>query len=148
MGSKFLASDSSVDLTELQLGSFAINISTAVIQSLAVNLPIRTNADRMLTSGLIQLTDCAFVPLTNPASANLDLASYAITDVKEMLFEANVTPSTPPMDMLTLYTSGDRLRYKDVTMATYQVATSADLAVYLLKSGGTMTGTINMGDKR
>ena len=49
--------------------------------------------------------------------------------------------------MLTLYTSGDRLRYKDDTTATYQVATSGDLAAYLLKSGGTMTGQINMGQQ-
>ena len=96
MGSKFLGGDDSTDLAELQLGTFPINISSAVVQSLAGSLPVRTNADRMLTSGLIQLTDCNFSPLTNPASENLDLASYAITDVKEMLLESNATPSTPP----------------------------------------------------
>ena len=128
MGSKFFGGSDSVDLTELQLGSFSVNLASAVIQTLAPNLPVRTNADRMLTSGLIQFSDCAFSPLTNPASENLDLASYAITDVKEILLESNVSPSTPPADMLTLYTSGDRLRYKDDTTATYQVATSGDLA--------------------
>ena len=46
--------------------------------------------------------------------------------------------------MLTIYTSGDRVRYKDNTTATYQVATLIDLAVYLLKSGGTLSGAIAM----
>lgn len=145
MGSKFLSSDDSLDLTELQTGTFNLNVSSAVIQSLATSLPVRTNADRTLTSGLIQVSDCAFAPLTNPASENLDLASYAITDIKEMLLESNAAPSTPPADMLTIYTSADKLMYKDDTTATYQVATSTDLTSYLPKSGGTMTGTINMG---
>ena len=144
MGSKFLAADSAVDLTELQLGTYPINIASAVIQSLAPNLPVRTNADRMVTSGLIQLTDCAFAPLTNPASANLNLANFAITNVKETSLQSNAAPSTPDPNMLTVYTSGDRLRYKDNTTATYQVATLSDLAAYLLKSGGTMSGAIAM----
>ena len=145
MGSKFLSGDDSTDLTELQMGSFAINVASAVIQSLAPNLPIRTNADRMLTSGLIQVADCAFVPLTNPATTNLNLASYAINNAKEMLLQLNALPTTPAATLLTIYTDGSRLRYKDNTTATYQVATSTDLAAYLLKSGGTMTGAIAMG---
>ena len=47
--------------------------------------------------------------------------------------------------MLTFYTNGNKLHYKDDTTVTYQVATSTDLAAYLLKSGGTMTGSIAMG---
>ena len=102
---------------------FSLSIASAIIQNLAPSLPVRTTAAKQLISGQIQLTDCAFAPLTNPAAVNLDLASYTITDVKEMLLELNAAPSTPPADMLTLYTSGDRLRYKDDTTATYQVAT-------------------------
>ena len=102
MGSKFLSSSDGVDLTELQLGVFPLNVASAVIQSLAVSLPVRTNADRMLTSGLIQVADCAFIPLTNPATANLDLASYAINNAKQMLLASNATPTTPATNMLTV----------------------------------------------
>ena len=147
MGSKFLSSSTAGGLEELQSGNFSVNVASIAIQSMAPSLPIRTNPNKELISGLIQLDDCNFNPISNPLSTDLDLASYAITDVKQILLENNVTPSTPPTDMLTLYTSGDRLRYKDDTTATYQVTTSGDLVTYLSKSGGTMTGPINMGQQ-
>ena len=127
MGSKFLSSSTAGNLEELQSGNFSVNVASVAIQSLAPSLPLRTNANKELISGLIQLNDCNFNPVSNPSSTDLDLASYAITDVKQILLENNVTPSTLPADMLTLYTNGDRLRYKDTT-ATYQVTTSGSLA--------------------
>jgi hypothetical protein len=144
MGSRFL-SGNATDLSSLADGSFALNVASAEVQSLSANLPIRTDASRELISGLIQLSDCNFVPLTNPSSTNLDLADFAITDIKELLLTANAAPSTPPAGTLTLYASGEKLMYKDDTTATFQVATSIDLAAYLLKSGGTMSGPIAMG---
>ena len=112
MESKFLSSGSNGGLEELQSGNFSVNVASVAIQNLAPSLPIRTNANKELISGLIQLDDCNFNPISNPLSTDLDLASYAITDVKQILLENNVTPSTPPADMLTLYTSVDSLRYK------------------------------------
>ena len=106
MSSKFLSSGG--DLATLQIGVFPLNVASAVIQSLAPSLPLKTTATKQLVSGLIQLTDCAFAPLTNPASSNLNLANYAITNVKETSLQSNAAPSTPDPNMLTIYTSRDR----------------------------------------
>ena len=94
MGSKFLGSDST-NLSALVDGTFQLNVASAIIQSLAPSLPLKTTATKQLISGLIQLTDCNFSPLTNPASANLSLANYAITNVKETTLQSNAAPLTP-----------------------------------------------------
>src|SRR5690606_8649296 len=85
-----------------------------------------------------------FVPLTNPAEEDLDLGEHAITDISELLLIANGAASTPPEDMLTLYTNNSKLRYIDDTGTAYQVATSTDIGSYLPLAGGTMTGNINI----
>ena len=127
MGSKFLG-NANTDLTALQDGTFNLNISSAIIQTLSPNLPLKTTATKQLTSALIQLSDCAFIPLTNPSSADLSLAGYSITNINQTILSSNVAPVTPPINQLTVYSSGKKLRFKDDTTATYQVATSTDLA--------------------
>ena len=87
------------------------------------------------------------MPLTNPAEEDLDLGEHAITDISELLLIANGDASTPPEDMLTLYTNNSKLRYTDDTGTEYQVATSTDIGSYLPLAGGTMTGSINMGSQ-
>lgn len=144
MSSRFLIGGNG-DLSALKDGSFVMNIASTVIQNLTPSLPVRTDATKQLISGLIQLSDCNFVPMTNPATSDLDMGDLAITDIAESLYTSNAAPSTPAMDMLTVYTFGDRLCYKDDTTATYTVATTTDLAAYLPLNGGTMTGSINMG---
>ena len=145
MGSKFLSAGA--DLAALTDGTFTLNVASATIQSLTPSLPVRATANRELTSGLIQLADLNFSVATNPMTTNFDMGNQDITDVKEMLLVANAAPATPPMGMLTVYEASDKLRYKDSSTATYQVATTTDLASYLPKAGGTMSGAINMGTK-
>src|SRR3954451_4966834 len=110
MGSKFLSRGG--DFAALQTGTFSANLASIVVQNLTPSFPVRTNASKELISGLIQLADCNFAPLTNPVEENLDLGGNAITDLHELILTSNATPSTPA-DMLTLYTSGDTLHYKD-----------------------------------
>ncbi len=144
MGSKFLGGDD-IDLTALQDGTFSLNCASAILQNLSPSLPVKTSATKQLTSGQIQVADCAFVPLTNPATSDLDLASNDITDINQLMLEANASPSTPAINNLTIYEAGDKLRYKDSAAATFQVATTTDIASYLPLGGGTMSGTLNMG---
>jgi hypothetical protein len=120
-------------------------MSSAIIQTLSPSLPLKTTATKQLTSALIQLADCAFTPLTNPSAADLNLAGYSVTNVNQAVMSSNVAPTTPATNQLTLYSSGKKLRYKDDTSSTYQVATSTDLTAYLQLIGGTMTGSVNMG---
>ena len=144
MGSKFLSSGGG-DLAALQDGSLALNVSSAIIQTLTPSYPVKTSATKELVSGLISLADCSFVPITNPMAVDLDMGNNDITDVTSLLLTSNPTPATPPIGMLTLYESGDKLRYKNSSAATFQVATNTDLGSYLALAGGTMTGSINMG---
>src|SRR5690606_1379523 len=137
MGSRFLNSGGT-DLTALQDGLFQLNVSSAVIQTLTPSLPVKTSATKELVSGQIQLSDCNFVPLED-----LDLGEHAITDISELLLIANGDASTPPEDMLTLYTNNSKLRYTDDTGTEYQVATSTDIGSYLPLAGNTMAGNID-----
>lgn len=146
MSSRFLSNGGS-DLSVLADGSFALNVASAAVQNLVPSLPVHTDASKNLVSGLIQASDCAFVPLTNPAIADLDMAGNDITDINSLLIEANASPPTPPINNLTVYEAGDKLRFKDSSATTYQVATTNDLASYLPLAGGTMTGSINMGNQ-
>ena len=98
MGSKFLSGGGS-DLSVLLDGTFSLNVSSAIIQTLTPSFPVKTSATKELVSGQIQLSDCNFVPLTNPAEEDLDLGEHAITDISELLLTANATPSTPPTDI-------------------------------------------------
>src|SRR5690554_2179857 len=143
MGSKFLSGGGS-DLSVLLDGTFSLNVSSAIIQTLTPSFPVKTSATKELVSGQIQLSDCNFVPLTNPAEEDLDLGEHAITDISELLLIANGDASTPPEDMLTLYTNNSKLGYIDDTGTAYQVATSTDIGSYLPLAGGTMTGNINI----
>lgn len=144
MSSRFLIG-SSGDLTSLQDGSFAANVASLILQNVTPNMPVKTDAARQLVTGFIQLADCNFVPITNPVSANIDMADYSITDLRESLYTNNTTPSTPAMDMINVFANNDRLCYRDDTATSYVLATQSELGNYLPLTGGTMTGTINMG---
>src|SRR5271166_789123 len=67
MGSRFLSSGNQT-LTD---GTANINIQSAIIQDLLPNLPVRTTVGKKLTSGLIQVSDCAFTPLSDPFNGTL-----------------------------------------------------------------------------
>ena len=73
--------DGSGELSTLQDGTFSLNVASAVIGDTTPGQPLRINASRKVTSGLIQLADCSFTPLTNPAVANLSMAGYQLTNV-------------------------------------------------------------------
>ena len=71
--------------------------------------------------------------------------SYALDNVREATLQENATPTTPPTNGITIFAYGDKLQFVNDTGAIYQVASLADLAAYLARAGGTMTGAINMG---
>ena len=107
---------------------------------------INVDSRRRVTSGLIQLADCAFTPLANPVAADLDMNSY---NVRETQLQDNAAPTTPPTNGVTIFAYGDKVQYVDDTGTIYQVASLADLttylSAYLARAGGTMTGALNMG---
>jgi len=144
MSSKFLSGGS--DLTSLQDGSFALDVSSAVIQGLTPDMPVRTSASKALTSGLIQTADCNFVPITNPSTATLDMNYYNIDNVTELRLSNDGDATTPPPGNINVYNASDTLKYQDSTGTVHQVAITTDLAGYLPLSGGTMAGSINMGN--
>lgn len=126
MSSKFLYGGA--DLSALQDGSFPINVASAIVQNLGASLPVKTDASKKLTTGLIQLADCNFVPLTNPATADLSMGTHSLTNTASIQLNANAAPTTPAAGVLTVYEAGDKLHYKDSAATTYQVATTADLS--------------------
>lgn len=103
MGSKFLNGGSS-DLTD---GTAEINIGSAVIQNLLPNLPVRTTVGKQLTSGLIQLTDCAFNPITSPYAGTLEVedleTAYNTTPVSLNSFIATTVNEVSSLQTNTQY---------------------------------------------
>ena len=76
MTSPFLIDGGSTDLASLQDGSFPIYVASAQVGNLAPGLPVRTDASHQLVGGIIQLTDCTFVPLVNPFVGNLQSTQF------------------------------------------------------------------------
>lgn len=74
----------------------------------------------------------------------INMGNNNITNTKSLFLANNASPDTVPTDNVLLYTSGDRLRYKDDTASVFQVATTTDLNSYLPLAGGTMSGNITM----
>jgi len=142
--SKFLQSRPSINA--VLDGSLPIYGATIGASNLTPNMPVRANASKILTSGLIQTSDCNFVPLTNPSTATLDMNSYNIDNVTELRLSNDGDATTPPPGNINVYNASDTLKYQDSTGTVHQVATTTDLAGYLSLAGGTMTDSINMGN--
>ena len=139
MGSKFLGTGSN-DLNVLQDGSFALNVATADIQNLVPNMPVRASATHSLVSGLIEVGDCNFTPLTNPAAGDLNMDNNSITNAQQIGLPQNSDPSTPSAGSLNVYNNGGNLRIIDSSSTIRTVATTAALASYLPLAGGIMSG--------
>lgn len=142
MTSRFL-SGNSTDLSALQDGSFALNVASAAVADLAPGLPVRVGLDHSLVSGQITVADCAFTPSTNPATSDLDIAGHKITGIDEAVFNQNSAPATVPFGQIGVYADTGRL-YTMTGSTPAAVATLTDLGSYLPRSGGTMTGSIDM----
>ena len=112
MGSKFLGTGSN-DLSALQDGSFALNVATADIQNLVPNMPVRASATHSLVSGLIEVGDCNFTPLTNPAAGDLNMDNNSVTNAQQIGLTQNSSPSTPSAGSLNVYNNGGNLRIID-----------------------------------
>ena len=69
MSSPFLT-DGDTDLSVLQDGTFTINVAAATVGDTVPGLPLHVDSRRKVTSGLIQLADCAFIPLARQPSTS------------------------------------------------------------------------------
>ena len=94
MSSPFLT-DGDTDLSVLQDGTFTINVAAATVGDTVPGLPLHVDSRRRVTSGLIQLSDCAFAPLANPATVDLNMNSYALDNVHEATLQENDANHTP-----------------------------------------------------
>jgi len=74
MSSKFLSSDTSTSLEALIDGTFSLNVASASISDLTPGLPVKTNANKVLVSGLIEPADINATLLTNPFVGNLKVS--------------------------------------------------------------------------
>lgn len=133
MSSKFL-SGGQTDFTD---GTAQINIKSATIQDLLPNLPVRTTTGKLLTSGLIQVTDCAFVPLSDPFNGTLHVenieTAYNTTPVDLNAFIASTLTDLSTLQSNTQYitatpgltTIASNLSTFDVKASQYQDPTGS-----------------------
>ena len=86
MGSRFLSvNDSSGGLSSLQDATFDLNVKSAKIEGLTPNLPVKTDtASKKLISAKITLSDIDAPLLTNPSTADFDLANHSINGVNNI----------------------------------------------------------------
>ncbi len=66
MSSKFLYSTTPIDLGVLQDGTFKLNVESAQLSDLTPNLPVKTDINKKLVSGLIQPSDINGSIISNP----------------------------------------------------------------------------------
>jgi hypothetical protein len=102
MGSKFLEFGDEDVLQALQTGTVPINIVSCLVQSLSPSLPVKADAARQLTSGLIQTIDCGFVPVISPLTDDLDMGGNAITNIGRLDSNAGLNLGTADATGVTI----------------------------------------------
>ena len=78
MSSKFLYSTTPIDLGVLQDGTFKLNVESAQLSDLTPNLPVKTDINKKLVSGLIQPSDINGSIIGNPLTSNLNIANFDV----------------------------------------------------------------------
>ena len=76
MSSKFLSSDSATSLASLQDGTFNLSVASASMSDLTPGLPVKTNSDKKLVSGLIEVDEINATLLTNPLVGTLEATDF------------------------------------------------------------------------
>ena len=76
MSSKFLSSDSATSLASLQDGTFNLSVASASMSDLTPGLPVKTNSDKKLVSGLIEPDEINATILTNPLIGTLEATDF------------------------------------------------------------------------
>jgi hypothetical protein len=106
MSSKFLSSDSATNLSALQDGTFELSVASASVSDLTPSLPVKTNADKKLVSGLIELADIDATLVTNPfvgtlKASDLETDNYLSAEA-EFLQIAHITNTNDTPDETTI----------------------------------------------
>ena len=73
MSNPFLNYGGGGDLASLATGTFDLNVGSVKDQSLVPGMPLRTNANKQLVTGLIGPADISFAVLSNPLNADLEV---------------------------------------------------------------------------
>jgi len=81
MSSKFLSSDSATSLASLQDGTFNLSVASASMSDLTPGLPVKTNSDKKLVSGLIEVDEINATLLTNPLVGTLEATDFKTASV-------------------------------------------------------------------
>ena len=76
MSSKFLSSDSATSLASLQDGTFNLSVASASMSDLTPGLPVKTNSDKKLVSGFIEVDEINATLLTNPLVGTLEATDF------------------------------------------------------------------------
>ena len=76
MSSKFISSDSATGLASLQDGTFNLSVASASMSDLTPGLPVKTNSDKKLVSGLIEPDEINATLLTNPLIGTLEATDF------------------------------------------------------------------------
>jgi hypothetical protein len=73
MSNPFLSYGGGGDLASLATGTFDLNVGSVKDQSLVPGMPLKTNANKQLVTGLIGPADISFAVLSNPLNADLEV---------------------------------------------------------------------------
>jgi hypothetical protein len=90
MSSRFLSSDSTANLAALQDGTFELSVASAFVSELTPSLPVKTNADKKLISGLINLNDINATLLTNPYVGTLEATALKTASIENQISSTRI----------------------------------------------------------
>ena len=147
MSSRFLSRDSAVSLGSLQDGSFGLNVKSAKIEDLIPNMPVKTDTEsKKLISAKITLSDIDAPLISNPSTADFDLANHSINSVNTINgtpFSQFVSKTTDKTMFINLPLSNDGTHFSNSVVAEKFVVVDGKSNEYMMADGTTSTSSSN-----
>ena len=137
MSSKFLYSNQATDFSILQDGTFKLNVESAQLSDLTPNLPVKTDINKKLVSGLIQPSDINGSIIGNPLTSNLNIATFDVGSGSSGISLIGMNTTIQNISSLDPYfttISGDLT--VTTKILTAQITDELDSSSIILNTGG------------
>ena len=112
MSNRFLTSGNQDGLEGLTDGTFNLNVNSVTIDGLLPELPVKTDGDRKLVSGNLDIAD------TINLQSELD-------NKNKLDFTEVISPAAPVADTLRLFAKDNKFYYKNDLGVESEIATSS-----------------------
>ena len=133
------------DLASLSTGTFDLNVGSVKDQSLVPNMPLRTNANKQLVTGLIGPADISFAVLSNPLYADLEVLGEVVAEnVVSSGLDLNQFAATVGSDVLDLKTKTSGLTFFGGRTTVAGILLAPDILAHSILDSATGSELLNI----